>query len=113
MSQYQSLIAYIENEKNTAENFIKENNADVTDSTFLENYGTFLSFENVFCHNDLLSGNILIHKTQEHPGDIIDYKVETKNVSIIDYEYAGYNSRAWDLANHFNGNFYLNILSYK
>jgi len=43
----------------------------------------------VFCHNDLLSANIL-------------YDDETDRVAFIDYEYGGYNYRGFDIANHFN-----------
>ena len=42
----------------------------------------------VFCHNDLLSGNIL-------------YNEETDAVEFIDFEYGGYNYAAFDIANHF------------
>ncbi|KAL5707147.1 hypothetical protein ACHQM5_025233 [Ranunculus cassubicifolius] len=41
-----------------------------------------------FCHNDLQYGNIMIEE-------------ETRLLTIIDYEYAGYNPVAFDLANHF------------
>ncbi len=41
----------------------------------------------VFCHNDLLLANVLF---------------TGKSVSFIDYEYAGYNYQAFDIANHFN-----------
>lgn len=44
--------------------------------------------EIVSCHNDALSGNILYHESWDR-------------VRIIDYEYGGYNYRAYDLANHF------------
>lgn len=40
----------------------------------------------VFCHNDLLLANI-IHRNN--------------SVTFIDYEYAGYNYQAFDIANHF------------
>jgi len=40
----------------------------------------------MFCHNDLLSANII-----ENGGE----------VSFIDYEYAAYNYAAYDIANHF------------
>ncbi|KAJ2782725.1 hypothetical protein H4R18_002099 [Coemansia javaensis] len=43
----------------------------------------------VFAHNDLLSGNIVLSAS----GDA---------VSFIDYEYATYNYRGFDIANHFN-----------
>ncbi|DAZ98828.1 TPA: hypothetical protein N0F65_000984 [Lagenidium giganteum] len=44
--------------------------------------------EVAFCHNDALSGNIL-------------YNDSWDRVQIIDYEYGGYNYRAFDFANHF------------
>lgn len=40
-----------------------------------------------FCHNDLLSGNIL--------------KVKNGEVFFIDYEYAGFNYQSFEIANHF------------
>ncbi|KAJ2615967.1 hypothetical protein H4S08_001002 [Coemansia sp. RSA 1365] len=43
----------------------------------------------VFAHNDLLSGNIIISESKD-------------KVSFIDYEYAMYNYRGFDIANHFN-----------
>ncbi|KAF4658553.1 hypothetical protein FOL47_007914 [Perkinsus chesapeaki] len=44
----------------------------------------------VFCHNDLLSGNILVSK--EHP---------SSQLKFIDYEYCAFNPAAADIANHF------------
>ena len=41
-------------------------------------------------HNDLLGGNILINDN-------------IPEVTIIDYEYAGYNYRAFDFSDHFCG----------
>jgi len=41
-----------------------------------------------FCHNDLLGPNIICNKQTE--------------IQFIDYEYANYNYRAFDIANHFN-----------
>ncbi|KAL5703580.1 hypothetical protein ACHQM5_022111 [Ranunculus cassubicifolius] len=41
-----------------------------------------------FCHNDLQYGNIMMDE-------------ETRSITIIDYEYAGDNPIAFDLANHF------------
>ena len=40
----------------------------------------------VFCHNDLLLGNV-VHT----PGQVM----------FIDYEYASYNYQAYDIGNHF------------
>ncbi|OLY84792.1 putative ethanolamine kinase A [Smittium mucronatum] len=44
-----------------------------------------------FCHNDLLSGNVLLDNSQE-----------PNKVTFIDYEYGSYNYRGYDIANHFN-----------
>lgn len=41
-----------------------------------------------FCHNDLLSGNVI-------------YDKEKDKISFIDFEYGGYNYRGFDIANHF------------
>jgi ethanolamine kinase len=42
----------------------------------------------VFCHNDLLSANIILDEKEN-------------SVSFIDYEYGSYNYRTFDIANHF------------
>ncbi len=44
--------------------------------------------EIVFCHNDLLLGNVI-------------YTENLKKVTFIDYEYADYNYQAFDIGNHF------------
>ena len=46
----------------------------------------------VFCHNDLCANNIFIREE----GEGVD------KVVLIDFEYAGYNYRAYDIANFFN-----------
>ncbi|CAF0907456.1 unnamed protein product [Brachionus calyciflorus] len=60
---------------------------------FLENYFKNLTEENesiiVFSHNDLLLANIIFNEQEN-------------NVKFIDYEYAGINYQAYDIANHFN-----------
>jgi ethanolamine kinase len=43
----------------------------------------------VFCHNDLLLGNVV-------------YNEAKNSVTFIDYEYAAYNHQAFDIGNHFN-----------
>ncbi|XP_075709845.1 ethanolamine kinase 2 isoform X2 [Rhinoderma darwinii] len=43
----------------------------------------------VLCHNDLLCKNVIYNEEEGH-------------VRFIDYEYAGYNYQAYDIANHFN-----------
>jgi len=43
----------------------------------------------VFCHNDLLLGNVV-------------YNEAKMSVTFIDYEYAAYNHQAFDIGNHFN-----------
>ncbi|XP_055635076.1 ethanolamine kinase-like [Toxorhynchites rutilus septentrionalis] len=42
----------------------------------------------VFCHNDLLLGNVI-------------FSSDTNRVTFIDYEYAAYNHQAFDIGNHF------------
>ena len=60
--------------------------------------GQLFALEAVFTHNDLLSGNVMIPLTFFEGGDsAID------QIRFIDYEYAGYNARAFDVANHFCG----------
>eukprot|EP00752_Nemacystus_decipiens_P008976 g8013.t1 len=56
-------------------------------STTKERAKDFLA-EVVLCHNDLLSGNVL-------------YADGWDRVQVIDFEYSGYNPRAFDIANHF------------
>ncbi|KAJ2908937.1 hypothetical protein GGI21_002385 [Coemansia aciculifera] len=56
---------------------------------FLESTLVALHSPVVFAHNDLLSGNIIMAESRDA-------------VSFIDYEYAMYNYRGFDIANHFN-----------
>ncbi|GFR88621.1 choline/ethanolamine kinase [Elysia marginata] len=48
----------------------------------------------VFCHNDLQGGNVLF---ADQSSDTVPAKI-----TIIDWEYAHYNFRGFDLGNHFN-----------
>lgn len=59
-------------------------------------------FSVVFGHNDLLSGNVLISEPEhgEHEG-ALSPTVPRGRVQLIDYEYAGFNYFAFDVANHF------------
>jgi ethanolamine kinase len=70
--------------------------------------GMAFALEEVLCHNDLLSGNLMVM----HGSPFLNSEVEDNSaeVRLIDYEYAAYNYRAYDLANHFCGK--LNFLSY-
>ncbi|XP_037404548.1 probable choline kinase 2 [Triticum dicoccoides] len=54
----------------------------------LENVLSGVDQRVVFCHNDLQYGNIMIYE-------------ETRQVTLIDYEYASFNPIAFDIANHF------------
>ncbi|XP_063811327.1 ethanolamine kinase 2 [Pseudophryne corroboree] len=56
---------------------------------WLQNYLPSLKSPIVLCHNDLLCKNVI-------------YNEEEGYVRFIDYEYAGYNYQAYDIANHFN-----------
>lgn len=55
---------------------------------FLENMINNLYSPVVFCHNDLLAGNIM-------------YDEKNNYVCFIDYEYGSYNFRGYDIGNHF------------
>jgi len=57
-----------------------------------ERLGQSFGMDNVLSHNDLLSGNILC----------VHGQIATPHMIFIDYEYCGYNYRAYDIANHFN-----------
>lgn len=54
----------------------------------LEGHLDALNSPIVFCHNDLLSGNIIVGP-------------DGQDVSFIDFEYGGYNYRGFDVGNHF------------
>ena len=56
-----------------------------------------LATQPVLCHNDLLSGNILLSNDSA-----LLQESSKEGVTLIDFEYAGFNPRAYDLANHFN-----------
>lgn len=57
---------------------------------FAELYKHLLTLNSpiVFCHNDLLLGNVI-------------YEKSTNRITFIDYEYAGQNFQAFDIGNHF------------
>lgn len=80
--------------------------------------GRAFGLQEVMCHNDLLSGNILLRTAKSSAssdtGGADDSagdeggrgdKGSEKRVFLIDYEYAAYNFRAFDLANHFSGEY--------
>ncbi|KAI9101758.1 choline/ethanolamine kinase [Phlyctochytrium arcticum] len=56
--------------------------------TFLQQFLEQINAPVAFCHNDLLSGNIVYDEKQDE-------------VAFIDYEYGSYSYRAFDIANHF------------
>lgn len=57
--------------------------------SFLEQNLSTIKSPVVFCHNDLLLGNVI-------------YNSKSDSVTFIDFEYANYNYQAYDIANHFN-----------
>lgn len=64
------------------------------------NSGCLFGFNTELCHNDLLSGNILIDNSINN-----QFPIESSKdiITLIDFEYCSYNYRAWDIANHFCG----------
>ncbi|CAI5716094.1 unnamed protein product [Hyaloperonospora brassicae] len=74
---------------------------DVLDTDAISAQAEAFASDVVFSHNDLLSGNIL-------------HNSDWDRVQIIDYEYGGYNYRAFDFANHFceNCGFELDLALY-
>jgi ethanolamine kinase len=61
----------------------------VSEFASLEKQLKLLDSPLVFCHNDLLLGNIVHNEAK-------------KSIAFIDYEYAAYNHQAFDIGNHFN-----------
>lgn len=55
---------------------------------FLEETINNLNSPVVFCHNDLLAGNIMYDEVNDY-------------ICFIDYEYGSYNFRGYDIGNHF------------
>jgi thiamine kinase-like enzyme len=51
----------------------------------------------VYCHNDLLAANILCLDQNNN-----DENDANTAIQLIDFEYGGFNYRAFDIANHFN-----------
>jgi ethanolamine kinase len=71
--------------------------------------GRGFGFQEVLCHNDLLSGNVLVEVDRAVEGGgkggsgERDGHDNAAKIHLIDYEYANYNFRAYDLANHICG----------
>ncbi len=74
----------------------------VHDRVSMRDKGMAFGLEEVLCHNDLLSGNLMV--TSNSPFLNPDVEDNSAEVRLIDYEYAAYNYRCYDLANHFCGN---------
>lgn len=65
--------------------------------------GVLFGFQKVLCHNDLLCGNLLLHNySYSYSLSEVPAVAAEKKITLIDYEYASYNYRAFDIANHFN-----------
>jgi ethanolamine kinase len=75
--------------------------------------GAQFAFSTVLCHNDLLSGNILLsndvqvaseegEKESDEEEKMSSQSSSSGDITLIDFEYAGYNPRGWDIGNHFN-----------
>jgi ethanolamine kinase len=97
------------------------------ESCNFKDLGMKFAFEKVVAHNDLLSGNILLDTTlktiklnsnnseSENPATVFAVEVsegaggpsakssvDLSGLILIDFEYAGYNYRGYDIGNHFN-----------
>jgi len=79
-----------------------------------ESRGREYGYTKVFAHNDLLSGNILLldsvspSTTPVSPEQPLSSSGgDQPSLILIDFEYAGFNVRAWDIANHFCGTYCL------
>lgn len=56
----------------------------------------------VFCHNDLLGGNIIVNESNGIKDYFLSSTYSMKGeLHFIDYEYAASNFRGFDIANHF------------
>lgn len=77
-------ISILEEKKISIPLGVKED-IDSLEKVFLDSNG---KKEMVFCHNDLLSGNLILSPTEDE-------------VSFIDFEYGGLNYAEFDIANHF------------
>ncbi len=90
--KYQSLLASLDATQNTV---FTTSDSQFSSSQRSHQLGQLFGFSRALCHNDLLSGNVLLSTD--------DVKDEDRAVFLIDYEYASYNYRAFDIANHFIG----------
>jgi thiamine kinase-like enzyme len=74
----------------------------------METGGKLFGCTSVFCHNDLLSGNILLLNPTSAMSHNVENNLQSEcKMKLIDFEYAGYNVRAWDIANHFCGRIFI------
>ncbi len=77
------------------------------------NLGRLFGFDIVFCHNDLHALNMLQSDDIDNSASTCKSPISTscdncvKHVTLIDYEYAAYNFRGYDLANYFQGEIFL------
>eukprot|EP00392_Amoebophrya_sp_AT5.2_P006673 g6685.t1 len=60
--------------------------------------------EACFCHHDLLSGNIMVRTSSRAAGNKAEVvpRLDVQDMRLIDFEYAAYNHRGYDVCNHFN-----------
>jgi len=94
----------------------------ISSSTDWEAQGREYGYTKVFAHNDLLSGNILLLDSvspSTTPASSTSSLVSQGTLFnggqpaliLIDFEYAGFNVRAWDIANHFCGTCFVDLLN--
>jgi len=75
--------------------------AMLADSANHRNMARFLAYQEVLCHHDLLSGNLMMDRKLEELVQAGKEPDDTEGITLIDYEYAAFTYRAFDLGNFF------------
>lgn len=82
---------------------IHNSNIDISSLNLIQQYqiaGERLAFDISLCHNDLLCGNIMLSNDVDPSAPPLH---NGNGITLIDFEYGGYNYRSFDIANHFCG----------
>jgi len=73
----------------------------LADAANHRNMARFLAFQEVLCHHDLLSGNIMIDHTLDELVKAGKTPSDAGGITFIDYEYSAFTYRAFDIGNFF------------